>query len=356
MRPIDICTAVLVTTGNRALQEPSKTRWDAVEELLGLRLRPHSPFDSRVTFVDAGGEHVSFEEWLENRPAPTARLWLAPFPQDPSTDSSLEGLPEDVREAIDSGGLGFLVYSDGQRLERFVPREVQPPTYDISGPQLYAFILGRRHASALSEALATVLGVPLEQLETHLASCSPDDMQDVIPRFMSSGADIEYSSSGEEGPDEADVDTWNAFFSPSSAPSSLSFELLYAGPGSEADLERDLDSARASLASALKAIQEFAHAQGLRSWEKHFRRALLRLSLEPQPLEDLVELLLLNALPTPAIQLALAAAASDVFGGMGSWNDMSFDGQTGELYVSLSDRLFSSTRSALRTSLNRSAL
>jgi len=59
---------------------------------------------------------------------------------------------------------------------------------------------------------------------------------------------------------------------------------------------------------------------------------------------------------TPAIQLALAAAASDVFGGMGSWNDMSFDGQTGERYVSLSDRLFSSTRSALRTSLNRSAL
>jgi len=356
MRPIDICTAVLVTTGNRALREPSKTRWDAVEELLGLRLRPHSPFDSRVTFIDVGGEHVSFEEWLENRPAPTARLWLAPFPQDPSTDSSLEGLSEEVREAIDSGGLGFLVYSDGQRLERFVAREVQPPTYDISGPQLYAFILGRRNASPLFESLATELGIPLEQLETHLASCSPDDMQDVIPRFMSSGADIEYSSSGEEGPDEADVDTWNAFFSPSAAVSSLSFELLYAGPGVEADLERDLDSARASLASALEAIQEFAHAQGLRSWEKHFRRALLRLSLEPQPLEDLVELLLLNALPTPAIQLALAAAASDVFGGMGSWNDMSFDGQTSERYVSLSDRLFSSTRSALRTSLNRSAL
>ncbi|WP_375768971.1 hypothetical protein NR798_46120 [Archangium gephyra] len=356
MRPIDICTAVLVTTGNRALREPSKTRWDAVEELLGLRLRPHSPFDSRITFLDVGGEHVSFEEWLENRPAPTARLWLAPFPQDPSTDSSLLGLPEDVRAAIDSGGLGFLVYSDGQRLERFVPREVQPRTYDISGPQLYAFILGRRSPSALSEALATALGVPLEQLETHLASCSPDDMQDVIPRFISAGADVEYASSGDEGPDAGDIDTWNAFFSPAPGASSLSFEFLYAGPGSEADLERDLDSARASLASALESIREFAHAHGLRSWEKHFRRALLRLSLEPQPLEDLVELLLLNGLPPPAIQLALCAAASDVFGGMGSWNDMSFEAQDGELYVALSDRLFSSTRTALRTSLNRSAL
>jgi hypothetical protein len=356
MRPIDICTAVLVTTGNRALREPSKTRWDAVEELLGLRLRPHSPFDSRVTFVDAGGEHVSFEEWLENRPAPSARLWLAPFPKDPSTDASLAGLPEEVRAVIDSGGLGFLVYSDGQRLERFAPREVQPRTYDISGPQLHAFILGRRNASALFEALAIELGVVLEELESHLATLSPDDMQDVIPRFMSSGADVEYSSSGDAGPEDGDVETWNAFFSPSPGASSLSFEFLYAGPGSEADLERDLDSARSSLASTLEAIQEFAHAHSLRSWEKHFRRALLRLSLEPQPLEDLVELLLLNGLPTPAIQLALCAAASDVFGGMGSWNDMSFEGQAGELYVSLSDRLFSSTRTALRTSLNLSAL
>ncbi|OJT19431.1 hypothetical protein BO221_34135 [Archangium sp. Cb G35] len=355
MRPIDICTAVLVTTGNRALREPAKARWDAVEELLGLRLRPHSPFDSRVTFVDVGGEHVSFEEWLENRPAPSARLWLAPFPKGPSSDSSLQGLPEDIHEAIDSGGLGFLVYSDGQRLERFVPREIQPPTYEISGPQLHAFILGRHDPSALFEVLATELAVAPEALEGHIASLSPDDLQDVIPRFMSSGSDVEYAASGDAGPDSADVETWNSFFSPSPASSSLSFEFLYAGPGFESDLERDLDSARAELAASIEAVQAFAHAHSLRSWEKHFRRALLRLSLEPQPLEDLVELLLLNGLPTPAIQLALCAAASDVFGGMGSWNDMSFEGQDHERYVALSDRLFASTRTALRTSLNSSA-
>ncbi|WPB77530.1 hypothetical protein KYC5002_52190 [Archangium violaceum] len=355
MRPIDICTAVLVTTGNRALREPAKARWDAVEELLGLRLRPHSTFDSRVTFVDVGGEHVSFEEWLESRPAPSARLWLAPFPTDPSSDSSLQGLPEEVREAIDSGGLGFLVYSDGQRLERFVPREIQPRTYDISGPQLHAFILGRRDPSALFELLASELGVAPDALEGHLASLLPDDIQGLISRFMSAGSDVEYDSSGGERHYSAEVETWNAFFSPSPAYSCLSFEFLYAGPGAESDLERDLDSARAELASTLEAVLEFAHAHSLRSWEKHFRRALLRLSLEPQPLEDLVELLLLNGLPTPAIQLALCAAASNVFGGMGSWNDMSFEGQDDERFIALSDRLFASTRTALRTSLNSSA-
>ncbi|WNG62128.1 hypothetical protein F0U59_51100 [Archangium gephyra] len=278
-----------------------------------------------------------------------------PLPPDPSSDSSLQGLPEEVREAIDSGGLGFLVYSDGQRLERFVPRELQPRTYDISGPQLHAFILGRRDPSALFELLASELGVAPDALEGHLASLLPDDIQGLISRFMSAGSDVEYDASGGERPDSAEVETWNAFFSPSPAYSCLSFEFLYAGPGTESDLERDLDSARAELASTLEAVLEFAHAHSLRSWEKHFRRALLRLSLEPQPLEDLVELLLLNGLPTPAIQLALCAAASDVFGGMGSWNDMSFEGQDDERFIALSDRLFASTRTALRTSLNSSA-
>ncbi|MFL5354378.1 hypothetical protein [Archangium sp.] len=50
-RPIDRCTAVLVTTGHRALREPAKVRWEAVEELLGLALRSKSPFESRVTLA-----------------------------------------------------------------------------------------------------------------------------------------------------------------------------------------------------------------------------------------------------------------------------------------------------------------
>jgi hypothetical protein len=356
MRPIDICTAVLVTTGNRALCAPSKTRWEAIEELMGLRLRSRSTLDSRVTMVDAGGEHMSFEEWLENHPAPSARLWMAPFPPEGAGDASLADQSQEVRDAVDNGGLGFLFYSDGQRIERFVPREVQPPLYDISGPQLFAFVQGRQHAAALTEVLARELEVQVEDVEGYLGTCSLEEMQDIVSRFMASGSELEQSSAGETGPEEAEVEQWNAFFSLAEGSSSLSFEYLYAGPGSEAELERDLDAARAALASTLEAVQDFAHEQALRSWSKHFRRALLRLSLEPQPLEDLVELLQLNGLPTPAIQLALGAASSDVFGGMGSWNDMAYEGEPGELYTQLSDRLLVTMKTALRAALNQSAL
>ncbi|QRK11586.1 hypothetical protein JQX13_16820 [Archangium violaceum] len=323
MRPIELCTAVLVTSGNRALREPAKVRWEAVEELTGLSLRPHSPFDSRVTMVDAGGEHLSFEEWLENRPASSARLWVAPFPQG---------------SAFDTGGLGFLLYSDGERTERFAAREVRPPLYDISGPQLLAFIQGRQAASALTEVLARELDVPVEALARYLGARSPDEMQHVIQRFLSVGAELESSSADE---------SWNAFFTPADSAPSPSFEFLYVGTGSEEDLERELDAARVSLAQALEAVLDFTRQQGLRSWSKHFRRALLRLSLEPQPLEDFVELLLLNSLPTPAIQLALCAASCEVSGGTGSWSS---------LHLALSNRLRASMKTALRVSLNRSAL
>lgn len=355
MRPIDLATTALVTTGNRALREPSKVRWETVEELLGLALRPKSPFESRVTLADAGGEHLSFEEWLENRPAPSARLWVSPFPEPGAADPALDELPPEVRDAVDRGGLGFLLYSDGQRIERFVPREVEPRLYDISGPELYAFIQGRTQAAALTEALARALELKPEDLEGYLGTCSPDEMQDVVQRFMSAGSEVEYSSADEDGPGSDEVEHWNVFFTPRELPSSPSFEFLYAGPGSEESLERDLEAARASLASALEAAHEFAQAQGLRTWTRRFRRALLRLSLEPQPLEDIVELLQLNALPTPAIQLAWCASASDVFSGMGSWNELAFDGETGERYVVLSDRLLAAMRTALRASLNRSA-
>jgi hypothetical protein len=355
MRPIDLCTAALVTTGNRALSEPSKTRWDSIEELLGLSLRARSSFDSRVTFVDAGGERLSFEEWLESRPAPSARLGLSPFPPPDAADSTLEELPEEVRAAVYEGGLGFLLYSDGQRVERFVPRELEPLTHDISGPQLLAFIQGRTHAAALSEVLANELELPVEQLEEHLAPRSPADMQYIIERFMTAGADIEYSASGDEGPDADQVEQWNAFFATSPSSAHPSYEYLYAGSSEAADLEQDLDAARASLASTLEALQDFARAQGLHPWTRLFRRALLRLSLEPQPLDDLVELLQLNGLPTPVIQLAACASSADVLGGVGSWNDMSFEGESGERYLQLSDQLLAGVKAALRSSLNRSA-
>jgi hypothetical protein len=255
------------------------------------------------------------------------------------------------------GGLGMLLFTHGQRVEQFMPAEVRPRLYEITGAQLYAFFQSRKRAEAWQEALTRELGPELQgrSLRAFLESRSLDDMQEIIQRAMPLCVDVEPVGEGHEvDPDESVK--WNDFFTPAPGASSLSFEYLPMGPGNTASAERDLSACRAGLASALEAVHGFAERQDLKYWSKHFRRCLLRLSLEPQPLEDVLELLLRNGLPVPAVQLVNAAMAADVFGGMGSWNDLGFDGPDAQIYEELSNRLLHAMKAAFRAGINSSAL
>jgi hypothetical protein len=358
MRPTDICTTVLVTTGNRMLREPGWRGWQGVEELMSLSLHALAPFHSRVWMGDERGERQPFQEWLGARASPEARLWCAPGPWESDPQGDSKELPAHIREAFaGAGGLGLLLFTDGRRVERLMPREVRPRLYDISGARLYGFMRSRKRADAWEAALTRELGPELQGrgLRAFLESRSLDEMEEIIQRFMPLVSEVEPVGEGiEVDPDE--TVRWNTFFTPSPGASSLSFEYVPVGPGSVAAAERDVGACRAALASALEAVREFSERQELKYWSKHFRRCLLRLSLEPQPLEDVLELLLLVGVPVPAVQLVNAAMASDVFGGMGSWNDMAFDGADAEQYQRLSNRLLLAVKAALRVGLNSSAV
>ncbi|MBE0527415.1 MAG: hypothetical protein IH631_10760 [Candidatus Thorarchaeota archaeon] len=53
-----------------------------------------------------------------------------------------------------------------------------------------------------------------------------------------------------------------------------------------------------------------------------------------------------------AHQLIVAAFGSWVFGGMGSWNDLVFSGDSQDLYTSLSDNLYSTICKAIVSAVN----
>ncbi|MBN1209223.1 MAG: hypothetical protein JXB05_30475 [Myxococcaceae bacterium] len=357
MRPTDVCTTVLVTTGNRALREPGWGGWEDVEALMSLSLRASGRFHSRVWMADERGERLSFQEWLGARASPEARLGCAPGPWELEPGGDSKELPAHVREAFQgAGGLGLLRFTDGRRVEHFMPREVRPRLYDITGARLYGFLRGRKRAEAWEAALTREFGPELRgrSLRTFLESRTLDEMEELLQRFMLLSAEVEPVGEGSEvDPDE--TVKWNAFFTPSPGASSLSFEYVPTGPGEVAAAERDVGACRGGLASALEAVREFSERHELRYWSKHFRRCLLRLSLEPQPLEDVQELLQLVGVPVPAVQLVNAAMASEVFGGMGSWNDLAFDGPDAEEYQRLSNRLLLAVKAALRAGLNSSA-
>lgn len=252
--------------------------------------------------------------------------------------------------------MGLLLLTEGRRVERFMPREVRPRLYDISGAQLYAFMRSRKQAKAWEEALTRAFESERggRSVRAFLESRSSEEMDEILQRFMPLSVEVEPVGEGHEADPDETV-KWNTFFTPAPGSSSLSFEYVPVGAGNAAEAERDLTACRAALASALEASRDFAERQGEKYWSKHFRRCLLRLSLEPQPLEDILELLLSSGLPVPAVQLVNAAMASDVFGGMGSWNDMTFDGPEAEVYQNVSNRLLQAMKAAYRAGINSSA-
>lgn len=103
----------------------------------------------------------------------------------------------------------------------------------------------------------------------------------------------------------------------------------------------DLVALRNDLNSTLSSIEAFATRQGLGYFAGAFRKAHDVLDSN-DPLADVYHSDLVSdpRMSIEARRLLGAAQTSWVFGGMGSWNDVGFDGSYRHEYEELSDRLF----------------
>ncbi len=119
---------------------------------------------------------------------------------------------------------------------------------------------------------------------------------------------------------------------------------------------REPAAVRADLAATLAEIANFAKAQQLHNFAESFRTAMERLA-SPTPLQDgwFKTLDDKDGLDLPARQLLGAAEAAWVFGAMGSWNDLSFQGEIDETYNDLSNRLFALVNEATVAATNASS-
>jgi hypothetical protein len=96
-----------------------------------------------------------------------------------------------------------------------------------------------------------------------------------------------------------------------------------------------------TLARILPRIARFAREHSLESFAQSFDAALACLRSD-QPLQAAFhrDIAPRGSLSLQAEQLLGAAQAAWVFGGMGSWNDLSFEAEAGERYTQLSDALY----------------
>lgn len=120
------------------------------------------------------------------------------------------------------------------------------------------------------------------------------------------------------------------------------------------DLKTDLPKAKAQLQGALDAIAAFAGKQGLEQWVAHYQKANAVLdSLQPAHSYYHQDLLPASNYALAAQQLLFAAGFAWAFGGMGSWNDLSF-AKAEEManYDTLSAQLYAAINNAVMCAVN----
>jgi hypothetical protein len=107
------------------------------------------------------------------------------------------------------------------------------------------------------------------------------------------------------------------------------------------------------LAMNLKAIANFARKHDLNNFADAFESGLTELDSDA-PLASVhhTDLAPPQAVTLPAARLLGAAQAAWVFGGMGSWNDLGFDGDDQALYERLSEELYRLLNAAIVAGAN----
>jgi len=112
--------------------------------------------------------------------------------------------------------------------------------------------------------------------------------------------------------------------------------------------QADLAELKSRLADSLRAIRAFSAEHGIDPFTQEFDKALDALSSGAAAVTaDHKDLAPLGFLADDARALLDASQLAWHFGGMGSWNDMSFNGQPGRRYAAVSESLFQSVNRAI---------
>jgi len=111
---------------------------------------------------------------------------------------------------------------------------------------------------------------------------------------------------------------------------------------------RSVAELKAVLNDTLTKIEIFARKVKVDNFADCFNEARNALTARPKADPMLAD----AALPDDAAQLWSVIGSAWVFGGMGSWNDMGFDGEDGQTYEALSDALFAQLNEAVAAVAN----
>lgn len=124
---------------------------------------------------------------------------------------------------------------------------------------------------------------------------------------------------------------------------------------SSAQISSDLQSLKQRLTKNLTEISAFARRRNLEGFANAFESGLSNLASSSPDTNLYHSDLLTPAMSLAAAQLFSAAESSWVFGGMGSWNDLGFEGEDQKIYEDLSEDLYKLVNESICSAANSTA-
>jgi len=119
--------------------------------------------------------------------------------------------------------------------------------------------------------------------------------------------------------------------------------------------DQNESEAKTAFEAALTRIHAFSSKHNCDGFTGCFERAIQSLREESSTHGYHKDLYLPGSLTKSAESMLDAAQSAWVFGGMGSWNDMGFDGEEQHEYEAASDQLFTAVNNAICAATNGSA-
>lgn len=131
----------------------------------------------------------------------------------------------------------------------------------------------------------------------------------------------------------------------------VTYGLVASRPGSVRRSQKPSEL-RESMRAALLRIHSFSKAHDCGPFTESFSHALESLADEQSNSGDHKDLFVEGTLSEPSRAVLDAAQSAWVFGGMGSWNDLGFEGDAGREYEEVSERLYSVLSEAICVAAN----
>ncbi len=321
-----------------------------MEEITALQLVNRSKELIELSFKEESGVIRNFSEWVD--PSKTKRLCVVPRPEGMLVGN--RELPDYINYAF--GNVQHLIARiTNQGCEIYAVSETKELNEKIPGEKFVSFLGDLTSGPKILVWFKEALELSNTTYKTKFAGMELRDFLNEVQGDVSNGK-MRFQEicnlllfGAEHRLDlfsQEDYHKCQDLVYPALKPA---YNIQHIASVPEIDLQDDVQREQTNLKDCLIQVMNFASVNDLSNWANVFKDNISLLSEEP-PENWYITLFKETNYSKPAMQLLTAAIESDVFGGMGTWNDVGASNM--EEYHRVTENLFQAVHRAFRAAIN----